>query len=151
MTTPAAPVEEPFAGKQTDEACPNCGGPLFSGLANGNILVCRDADGGGCQIAVDPGNPGGATLAPTAVDISKVQASPEVGPPNEAPDSTEGPGYAAAATEEAWEPPSSAPQAANASTEEVVQPVTPVPSPTVVPPVQEADKNKTTGDAGSTT
>jgi hypothetical protein len=144
------PVTEPFAGKQTDQTCPNCGSPLFSGLANGNILVCRDADGGGCQKATDPDNPDGATLAPSTVDISKVQASPEVGPANEAPDSTAGPGYGVAATEEAWEPPTSAPQAVNAAQEEAVQPVTPVPPPTVVPPVV-GDKTKTTGDTSGST
>lgn len=123
-------------------ACPNCGSPLFSGLAPGNILVCRDAEGNGCQIAVDPANPEGETLAVRSTEVA--QPSPEVGPPNEggteavppSPDVQE-------AISEAWQPPTSAPQAMNADEEQTPAPAAPA-APSTTPPTPPS--SATTGD-----
>lgn len=121
-----------FTGTKTDTACPNCGSNLYSGLADGNILVCRNENDEGCNIAVDPDHPEGETAAPHAVGVSEVEASPEVGPPN---NPTEVPApdvfYQQESLAEPWKVPTSAPQAVNAGEEAApVQETTPAPEPT---------------------
>lgn len=143
-TTATEPAVEPFAGKDAGVACPNCGHPLFSGLAPGSNLVCRAEDGTGCQIAVDPAHLEGQTMSTMATRMEDVVPSPAVGPPNEAPPSTEGPGYE---VNTPWEPPTSAPQVAN------VDPDAPAPvpaaKPAIVPPAA-ANAAAGTGDGSAT-
>lgn len=135
-------TEPAFAGKDAGTTCPNCGRPLFSGLAEGNVLVCRDADGYGCQLAVDPAAPEGETMATMPTRMEDVVPSPEVGPPNENEPSTESDEQIRAAANQAWEPPTSAPQAQNFNPDEAV-PAAPVPAPAPTRPAgSEADLKK---------
>ncbi len=152
-----AETEAPFAGKESTVTCPNCGRTLFSGLAEGNILVCRDAEGNGCQMAVDPDHVEGQTMASAPTRMEDVVPSPQVGPPNEAEDSTAPPDPdMLAAIEQPWEPPVSAPQAANVAEEAPADATTTTStaaasSTTATTPAGAADDAKKTENGGNGT
>lgn len=121
-----------FAGKDAKTTCPNCGSPLFSGLAEGNVLVCQNGEGEGCAMAVDPDHLEGES-AITARGVWDVEPEPEVGPPNNPETVPAPPPDPYLHADDPWRPPTSAPQAANAGEEESPQETPPAPEPTPEP------------------
>lgn len=70
---------------KTRYTCPNCGSTLYTGWAEGDILVCRDNEdpANGCLAAWDPAD---LDVGAVVLDGSPatVEGAPQLGPPNEA-------------------------------------------------------------------